>query len=118
MIDRQIIYCIVSAVAFIVILSTEVAYRVSLFEKSLVYIPNIQAGATNSKKTGWSIYTDTGLILAEAIPIGLTYIFPSQRVRCVYYLGVFMLVLILTNITKLSYHDPRPYWVDTPVGDT
>ena len=64
------------------------------------------------------MYTDIGLILAEAIPIGLTYIFPSERVRCVHYLAVFMLVLILTNITKLSYHDPRPYWVDTPQGDT
>jgi len=99
-------------------MGTESAYRVSLFDKSLRYIPSIQAGATNAQKTGWGLYTDIGLILAEAIPIGFTYIFPSERVRCVYYLATFMLILVITNITKLSYHDPRPYWVDTPQGVT
>lgn len=115
MIDRQAVYWIISATAFVIILSTEVAYRTSLFDKSLTYIPNIQAGATEAQKKGWSLYTNIGLTLAEAIPIGITYIFPSERVRCVYYVAAFMLILILTNITKLSYHDPRPYWVSTNV---
>ncbi len=30
-------------------------------------------------------------------------------------MAAFMLILILTNITKLSYHDPRPYWVSSKV---
>jgi hypothetical protein len=77
MIDRNLICWIISVAAFITILGTEVAYRTSLFDKSLIYIPNIQAGATNAQKTGWGLYTDIGLVLAEAIPIGLAYIFPS-----------------------------------------
>jgi membrane-associated phospholipid phosphatase len=43
------------------------------------------------------------------------YFWTDQRPRCVYYFATMILILVFTNITKLGYHDPRPFWVWTDV---
>ena len=47
----------------------------------------------------------------EAVPIAITFIYPRQRSRCVYYVFVLAAIIIVQNVMKLSYADPRPYWV-------
>lgn len=50
-------------------------------------------------------------MVVEAVPIAITFIYPRQRSRCVYYIFVFAAIIIVQNVMKLSYADPRPYWV-------
>ena len=40
---------------------------------------------------------------------------PKERLRCVYYVDVFTLLLIVMNVTKLAYHNPRPFWVSPEI---
>ena len=36
----------------------------------------------------------------------------NQRTRAFYYVMVLTAMLFIMNVLKLSYHDPRPFWVD------
>lgn len=63
----------------------------------------------------WKIWTDVGLIAIIAVPIGVFYLLPDQRLRCVYYLKVFTLITTIMNLTKLAYADARPYWASAEI---
>mmetsp|Transcript_23379 Transcript_23379/g.23001 ORF Transcript_23379/g.23001 Transcript_23379/m.23001 type:complete len:92 (+) Transcript_23379:185-460(+) len=39
----------------------------------------------------------------------------SSRARAFYYLVVFCLITYIQSITKIFYHQPRPYMVDTDI---
>ena len=105
----------VSLVVLAVIAYTELFYRQTLFDKSVQWIPVLQSRATTAEINWWKLYTDVGLVCIEAIPIGFTYLKPEQRRRCLYYVFTFVVITTIMNITKLSYADPRPYWVSPDV---
>lgn len=71
--------------------------------------------ASSTEIGWWKFYTDVGLIAIEAVPIIIFYLRPKHRARCLYYVIVFSVILTVMNVTKLSYGDPRPYWVSSDV---
>ncbi len=71
--------------------------------------------ASSTQIEFWKIWTDYGLIVVQAAPLAIFYIIPKQRVRFFYYLVLFSFVMLVMNVTKLSYADPRPYWVASDI---
>jgi hypothetical protein len=82
---------------------------------SLQWIPVLQMHASSAQIEFWKIWTDYGLIVVQAAPLAIFYINPKQRVRFFYYLVLFSFVMLVMNVTKLSYSDPRPYWVASDI---
>lgn len=52
---------------------------------------------------------------ATVLPIFIFFAWECQRVRCLYYLAAFLLIVLVTNVMKLAYHNPRPFWVDSDI---
>jgi hypothetical protein len=104
-----------SGVVLAVLVITEIFYRQPLFDMSLQWIPALQMHASSAQIEFWKIWTDYGLIVVQAAPLAIFYINPKQRVRFFYYLVLFSFVMLVMNVTKLSYSDPRPYWVASDI---
>ena len=63
-----------SALTLFAIIILSKLYEVSLFEKSLTLIPELQAGASDFTKSFWSIYSDDMLYALMHVPVLLTYL--------------------------------------------
>ena len=63
----------------------------------------------------WKIYSDTGLALITFGPIAVTYLFFNERARCFYYIFMLETILIISSISKLHFHQARPYWVNPEI---
>jgi membrane-associated phospholipid phosphatase len=63
----------------------------------------------------WKFYSDESLNLCELIPIFISFFTPGWRVKTIYYAFAITVLLILMNVTKLLYADPRPYWVNPDI---
>ena len=109
---------LVYGVILLVIIGLEFLYRQPLYTLSLPAIVKIQA---NSIAIGRSFF----LILAQ-LGAGTLYFVAflivfnwGSRSRAFYYLILLSSCLFTMNITKLAYHEPRPYMVDdaiVPIG--
>jgi membrane-associated phospholipid phosphatase len=64
----------------------------------------------------WHAYSNIGLYSIQGAPLVIAFVIPSGRTRCAYYFAAFLLLMVIQNITKLSYHDPRPFWVSPDVN--
>ena len=98
-----------AAILFAIIICSQ-AYEISLFKKSLEVIPEIQAGASESAKKFWKIYSDGGEHLVIVIPWLLTYLFIKERSRSFYYLCMSIGIATMSSIVKLHNHQGRPFW--------
>lgn len=112
--ENKYLYFALSLVGLVVIVVAQLFYYERLWEQTFVFIPKIQAGANDTQITVWGLYSDLGLD-ASLLPIVIFFPWKGQRTRCIYYLSAFLLIVCFTNITKLGYHDPRPFWVSTTV---
>ena len=49
------------------------------------------------------------------IPILIPLLKFTQRARAFYYIMVVTVMVFIMNVFKLSYHDPRPFWVSSNI---
>jgi undecaprenyl-diphosphatase len=105
------LYCGLSLMFLVAIVVSEMFYRQPLFTKSLTVEPNLQSRASSGEINFWQFYTDFALASCLAVPIVIAFLMPEQRTRCFYYVSCFTLIMVVMNVTKLSYADPRPFWV-------
>ena len=101
--------------SLVLIFLAEMFYRQPLFNYSLTFIKQIQAGASPGQATLWHAYSNVGLYSIQGVPLVISFVIPSERTRCAYYFAVFLVLMVFQNITKLAYHDPRPFWVSQDV---
>ena len=99
-----------SLVALLLIIAIEPLYREPWYEWSLDWIVDVQDGATEGAKSFWNVYTEVGLYGSIAGPIAYVLAFNRDRERPVYYCLAALIASILTNLGKLLYADPRPFW--------
>ena len=102
-----------SLVGAALIFGTEPSYRQSLFQKSLEKEPTVQAGMSTFGTQFWEFWTSFGLAFISVAPIGIPLVslrFRGDKARAVYYALVMTGVLFLSNTTKTSYHQARPFW--------
>ena len=104
-----------AVIVLFTILIWEQSFDQKLFEKSLTVIPNIQAGASETKQNAWNNFSNVGLAVISSVPIIIPYIFISQRARSFYYLFVSLMIEAITAVAKLNYHEARPIWVSEDV---
>ena len=110
--SKETLFVIIcSIVALIIILVTEPIYNLDLFNWSLIEIPVLQVNTTNSGFVIWDIYSNVCLVIACGAPIvwALAHTL-TQRHRAVYYVIVLSAIFLVMNITKLIYHQARPFW--------
>ena len=106
------IYFAVSILTLILLVYTQTGYEQSLFDKSLDFIPKIQEGSSKGdfKVNMWSLYSNVGLGAIQAVPVIACLLYFKQRARCFYYVFVIGCITLATNVTKLYYHQARPFW--------
>ena len=66
-----------SGFALFTILIIQQSFEWTYFDKSLEFIPRLQADASNFKENAWLAYTNIGLALETSLPILIPYIFIS-----------------------------------------
>ena len=59
----------------------------------------------------WSIYSNTGIGGCIVLPPVILLFIYWKRLHSFYYVVVISAMLLVMNISKLFYHQPRPYWV-------
>ena len=93
------------------ILMIETWYRQPLFDSSLDFIERIQKDASEAVAVTWEIYSNLGVFSLIAIPPVALYIIWWKRMHSFYYVIMITSMLAMMNITKLWYHEARPFWV-------
>ena len=96
--------------AFALIIATEPSYRDPLYDYSLTWIPQIQAGASSTKQTAWDLYSDIALYGVLLLSILISLVGRTERSRACYYALSVSVYVTFNNMLKLSYADPRPFW--------
>ena len=99
-----------SAIGLLSIVLLEPLYGKSLFESSLTFIKQVQDDMSTASETAWIVYTDT-IALVMTLPILVSLLQFKERVRALYYVIMLTAMLFTMNISKLCYHQPRPFWV-------
>jgi membrane-associated phospholipid phosphatase len=96
------------AVSLILIIGVEFAYRKPLFERSIVLQEAIQANITPS---GITVFTGLSSWGAGPPYFGFfVWVFLQEsRGRAFYYALFLTFTMFVMNITKMAYHEPRPF---------
>ena len=66
-----------SGIALFTILIIQQSFVETYFDKSLEFIPKLQADVSDFKENAWLAYTNIGLALETSLPIVIPYIFIS-----------------------------------------
>jgi thiol-disulfide isomerase/thioredoxin len=93
-----------------IILVIEPLYRDSLYKTSLTWIPTLQSGASTTLVNFWAFWSDFCLKSLSLMPILISSAITSDKVRMFYFITMMTFVTFIMNVTKLGYHDPRPFW--------
>mmetsp|Transcript_35115 Transcript_35115/g.46227 ORF Transcript_35115/g.46227 Transcript_35115/m.46227 type:complete len:103 (-) Transcript_35115:1074-1382(-) len=91
----------------------EVSYRDRLYQDSLTFIKKIQKDSTEAEAKVWDTYSNLGIAIAVAVPPFVFYLIFWKRLKTLYYVVFISTMLFIMNISKLWYHEERPFW-DTP----
>jgi membrane-associated phospholipid phosphatase len=115
---KKIITELVFYAILAVIVGIEFAYRDPLYNASIPAIHYLQDGATNFGK---AIFVALSFIGAGPLYFVVFLIIFNWggRPRAFYYLTLLVGNLWLMNLTKIAYHNPRPYMTDDkiePIG--
>ena len=105
----------VSLMSLLLILMVETCYSRSLFDSSLSFIIKIQDGASSAGVTLWQIYSNIGLGAAVGLPPFILYTVYWDRLHSFFYIVNLTAMLTMMNVTKLWYHQERPFWVDKDI---
>lgn len=106
-----IILSLISFIYFAIVISTEIAYRKKLFEKSIEYQEDLRE--KYDKKSAfydcWKFFSFFGTnVFCFAIYFVIFIFFPLNSSFLV--LQTLNFSNYLTNILKMIYRNPRPYW--------
>ena len=104
-------YHFVSLMTLLFIIMVETCYSRSLFDSSLDDIIKIQEGASSAGANLWYTYSNIGLGAAVALPPFVLYVIYWNRLHCFFYIVNLTAMLTMMNVTKLWYHQERPFWV-------
>lgn len=98
-------------VLLLIIIGTEFAYRPALYDKSI----EIQRFLQDNHTKGWTVFfripTEWGTGYVYAVVIAFILNWESSG-RSLYYITFLSLLIYINNITKMAYHEPRPWMVD------
>ena len=108
-------YHFVSFLTLFIILIVETHYSQPLFESSLDFIIQVQAGASSAASTIWSLYSNVGIASGVALPPSILLLIYWDRLHSFFYVIMLTAMLAMMNVTKLWYHQPRPFWVDEEI---
>ena len=114
-------YYSISASSFLVLTILEQFYNRFLFDYTLETVPEMQSDNPWLSLQLWSFYSSVGLVTVIILPFVVTYIMFKQRPLSFYYPCAFYYVLMigsiffLMNVTKLTYHQERPFWVSKEI---
>lgn len=101
-----------SIAVLLAILLTEPMYNQSLYDWSLTKIPELQDKVSERGFLMWELYSTGGLVVACAAPVVYSlYKTTTERPRAVYYTMVLSAIFLVMTVSKLSYHQARPFWV-------
>lgn len=112
---KRIVFQILSLCCLTALIATNRLYRQQLFDITLSFVPILQKSAGETQINFWTIYTDVAYALVNYVPIGIFYLIYGQRERSFYYLLAWAGNGYLLNLTKLSYHAARPFWVSQEI---
>jgi membrane-associated phospholipid phosphatase len=112
--NKVIFTQILFAVLLGLIIGIEFAYRDPLYNASLDIIINIQSHATNAGKYTFIIISYIGAGEVYFIIFFLIYMW-EVRSRAYYYISFICITLFVMNLTKIAYHDPRPYMSNSQI---
>ena len=102
-----------SLLGILAILLIEPGYREPLFNYSVdVYIPEKQA--VTEGMAIWDAYSNYCLPVVVLVPLATLALWlgrGAERRRAFYYVAVLTANVFVMNISKLWYHEPRPFWV-------
>jgi len=113
--DRQKLFKLISAITVLFFLiGIEVAYRSPLFDKSLTIIEDLQNNASKASKDFFLFITNFGTeaVLIPMYAICLNWLPLSKSFT---FLQVLIISVVIDNIFKLIYSNPRPYFSDTNI---
>ncbi|CDW89672.1 pap2 superfamily phosphatase [Stylonychia lemnae] len=105
-IKHSVFYCII-----FVNIGIEFAYRQPLYDASLKIQHDIQDNWTQAGKDTFWAFSFWG----NGAPYYLTFVFMlnwTSRARSFYYLLFLTFTIFIMNITKMAYHEPRPFMKD------
>ena len=92
-----------------------------MFDYTLETVPEMQSEDTWISLKLWSIYSTVGIIVALVLPFVVTFIMFKKRPLSFFYPCAFYYVLMLGSIfflmgiTKVTYHQARPFWVSKEI---
>lgn len=111
-ISREMLKHIIFIIVFCVIIGIEFAYRDPLYNASFDIIENIQKNRSTAFGDWFFYYL--ALIGAGPLYFGILLIIMNwgSRSRTFYIMMLLCSCLFIMNITKLLYHQPRPYVLD------
>ena len=108
--NKHMLYRIIGAlVYFAVVIGTEVAYRETLFEKSLTVEADIQKNFSNGVLNFFELLSNIGTAKITLTVFGIVFVFLplnySYSLMCAIIYSSFF-----TNFFKIIYRSPRPIW--------
>eukprot|EP00347_Sterkiella_histriomuscorum_P012454 403368512 len=95
-------------VAFAIMFGVEFSYRKPLFDRSIELQLQLQEKQTKAATVIFKIFSVWG----DGYPYFIIYAFIlnwENRARSFYYLAFLSAELFVVNITKMAYHEPRPF---------
>ena len=100
------------AITLVVVI--EPSYRQSLFDSSIDYIKEVQRSTSGGGFVLWKIYTDS-IALVVFIPAILGLLRFKWRARAFYYFVTLTSFIFVMSVSKLQYHQARPFWVSPEI---
>lgn len=100
----------ISAITFICIFVFEKFCMESLYAFSLSWIPGIQDGSSDMRKTFWKTWTDIAYKGCILLPIGVSLFIKRDLAQTTYYGFLLTALFFITTFLKIAYHGPRPFW--------
>ena len=105
----DLVKCLYSLLALFCILIGQQAYEQTYFDKTLDFAPDMQARTSDAAANFLSFLSDTKDAYVSA-PMLVCFLFIGQRSRAFYYLVMHMCISAGGALTKLNYHQGRPFW--------
>ena len=102
---------IVALLSLLLMMMVETSYRDTLREDSTSFIEGIQEGSSKAKEITWDVYSNLGVASAVSIPPFVFLLVQWKRLKAMYYVVFITACLFVMNVSKLWYHEQRPFWV-------
>lgn len=110
----QLIKVIAVALYLICVICSELSYRETLFEKSLIIEENIQKKLSASGKGFFEFITNFGEVKVTLPLLAIVFVFfPLNKAFA--FVSAYLYASYFTNLMQMIYHSPRPFWNNTNI---